>query len=1064
MPTKTKNLFLKICILVAIVCSTLLFVTLGRTRASAEYFAETKETLRESYMLGEKFVIPDGVLVSGENRYQAEEQMLVFPDGTINEEKDQVLSQTGEYALIYAAEIDGETVSAQTGFSVVDSYYSYSGDTAEKSSYAYTDTFNMAPNSDVSGLKLQLANGSTFNVNEAFDVNELTEDMAVASFYSYNNTFLMGMNGKTVQAHDFEIILTDYYDADNYIAIDVFWILPGGVGNDRYASFIHYAASANGSSFMAMASSASGTVSYNGATYIKRNKDVSFYGAAVDGESAARSDFYVDADGKLLTTNGRYDEWVTTLNVEEQYSTSKPFSVYYDNQTKDVYASFGSSKKFVTNVGLSSVYGEKAFKGFTGDKFYVSIRANNYKTSSGGSSRDLVADLEVSTLVGRTGSALLAENMPNDITPPHISVAGIGKELSIAKGDKIAIPAPIVKDRNLKSVVSEVYFAYGTSQQSIVAVKDGCFTPNRLGEYTVLYTAEDTSHNVSKARLNMRCKIFDGNRSLGLNVEEVESPQAGTLLTLPAFELVGENPEKKAKVFYAYNGGSYQELDESGSFFIDHVGEYTVRYEYSDLLVSYAYAYNFTSIASDNVTFNAAVLPKYLLKGATYTLENLYAYKYEESDPTKCKVLTYVSEDEGQFTEINANAYTVRATASVRFKYVLDGKESYSESFPVRNVKDADGGIVLAKYFVTQDFSYEEQKSQIVFTPTKTNSTMEFINPVSVSNFHLAFRIPKGYDNYDGVEVALTDYYDRSKTVKITYVRIKNTSKDYWAYGVQYNGKLQTVYEKRFEDNLWQLFYQANKLYDNAGKSIDLNGVFTGGKVLVAITTLNTATPQDCRLELRQLNNVVLGNARSDQISPQIAYQKNSALYETLGTEITVYPASVADVHTPFVLEKLEMYVKGPNNSQVTALDGTVLDAGCDPTKAYTFKIEKNGRYTVYYKYTDQNGISTSRQYYVYILDNQKPTFELSDGYNENTVVSAPLNETYTVQSYTAYDTVTAAEELQISVMAKTPDGSMKIVKNGTLTLDEKGLWTICYYCADAMGNFVTAYYYVTVE
>ena len=1051
---KQYKLYVIFCAVIACVCCFLPFLLKEKTKANAEYSVETSAELRESYMLGETFTIPDGALVQGETRYQAEQSMLVFPDGTINANKEQVLSQTGNYTVLYTAKVGENNVVAQKAFSVVDSYYSFSGESADNGAFECVDSFNMAPGSDLSGVRVRIPKGSTFNVNEAFDVSDLTKDNPVITLYPYNNTFLMGKNGKTIQANDIQIILTDYYDPNNYIVLTFHWVKAAYVSPTTFTSPLNYWAGVADSPMYCMTpSSADGSFDYNGVSYTRMG---TYYGINA---YYLRSDLWKDAAGNDISHNAMN----AALPEGAVYSESVGLSLYYDQETMSVYASDTNAKKFVTNLGLSEVYGEKAFKGFTGDKFYLSIRGDDYRTSSGTSTNDLAVDFEISNILGRSGSDLHTANMPNDDVAPLIQVDGQDGTFTVAKGETIKIPTPVIKDVNFKSLVSEVYFGYGTPQQTLVAIEDGTVVFSRLGDYTIVYTAEDTFGNVSVAKIGLKCKIFPDNRSLRLQVEEVESPEAGAILSLPTYALEG-NVGKTVKISYAYGDGVFTEVKDD-AFFVEHVGKYTLRYEYSDFLVSYVYEYEFTSVPSDNIAFNLAALPKYFVKGSTYTLERLKAFKYTEADPTECDIVTYVSEDGGAFYEIDANAYEVKADNTVRFKYVLGGREEFSATVPVvSGLMSSSGRYFASKHFITTDFDFEEKDASIEFKPTNpTVSTMEFVNPISLSNLYLDFLLPLGESNYDGVEVTLTDYYDYSRSFTVRYKRQWTESGGgYYHYIVSCNGSTVINYETHYENTPLQIYYENGKIIAADGV-FDVDGIVSTDKVLLTIAIKN-ATVGESRLVLRKLNNVVFSAYLYDTTRPQLYYEKDCAIYEKLGKEITIYPAMATDVLSAFVIDNLSMWVEGPNRSAVTALDGTVLNAGIDVTKEYTFRLDQTGVYTVYYKYVDTNGNPYTSEYKIYILDDEAPTLTLDGGYNENTVVTVKKGKAYTVQTYKVEDNKTAAENLIVSVMAYAPDFCVSPVKNGKIVFNAKGTWRIYYYCLDEMGNCSLTYYTVKVK
>ncbi|MBO7345584.1 MAG: hypothetical protein J6U92_06585 [Clostridia bacterium] len=1059
----TRNFLIKILIVVLAVACVFGLSSLNKEPITVLCDLETAEQIKDSYMLGESFDLPDGEIVNGSDRHEAEEVMIIFPNGIASKATEQTLSQKGEYTLVYTANVGGQRLTAEKKFSVVDAYYAFTGEGAKNSSYKLVDDFAMAPDQGLSGVNVSLGKNTSFVVNQVFDATELTKQTPVVTIYPYNNTFLMNKGHGYIEAFDIQVVLTDYYDPTNYIILEYHWLdnFPNYTGENiatqEKAPDMHYMVSTKGSAFP----------TYYGTSANMRRPDV---WKNVDGELLDHpvTSYRIDGEevaNKLYTGNA--------LPEGATYDHSYGFSVYFDYSTFTAYGdrmnqtSKAISHVSIANLGSTEKYGSKAFTGFTEGKFTLSIKADDYKPITGLADSELACNLEISNILGRTGADLKPDAMPKDDNAPYIYIEGAGNKVIVAKGEEVKIPAVDVKDVDLKSVISQVYYGYGTNQETLVTIVDGKFTANRVGNYTVLYTAVDAFGNVATKTIDIEAKIFPNNQSLSLEVEQVESAQAGKILELPSYTLVGESVDKFVKVFYAYNDGEFVEITDTQSFFVEHVGKYTIRYEYYNLLSTYELKYDFNSVASTEVSFVQATMPRYYVQGSTYTLENYKAFRYTTADPVEVEPSVYVSEDGKAFVEIDAKEYTVAAKESVQFKYVLDGAEELSEVIPVLVLQDEEGSYLLGKHFVTSDFTYVENLDNIAFVPKKLDGNyMEFANPISYGNFFLELRPVIGYDKFGSINITLTDYYNPENVVTIYYGKqIVNAGKpnEFAGLNIKVNGQMQVNYQTHYEGTTAQFYCKNGRIYID--KFIfNIGDIISNDKVILGIEVNDVEDLEHAKIEIGKINNLVLGMPSSDFIKPQLSYKQTAALYQDLNSEVTIYPAVATDLLTGYVQGNLKMWVEGPSKSTPTALDGTLLNKSIDPTKEYTFKLTREGRYKINYEYTDTNGNKTTAGYNVYTGDFVEPTITLNGGYNENTVVKVKLGTEYTVQSYTVADVGTPIEELYVSVLVKTPAGYFIKLKDGKITLNAKGTYLIYYHCMDATTNTASTYYTVEVE
>ena len=176
------------------------------------------------------------------------------------------------------------------------------------------------------------------------------------------------------------------------------------------------------------------------------------------------------------------------------------------------------------------------------------------------------------------------------------------------------------------------------------------------------------------------------------------------------------------------------------------------------------------------------------------------------------------------------------------------------------------------------------------------------------------------------------------------------------------------------------------------------------------------------------------------------------------GSEITLVPSDVSDVLSPYLKRNFRMTVSGANDEIMTAVDGTVLNSQCDPTKPYTVKLEEYGTYTVRYSYTDWTGETVPKTLTIDVLDRIPPTIKLNDGYGERTLVKTSAGKKINLVGYEVSDNDTKPEDLTVAIIVMNPRNEA-IKVNGELELNLKGEYKVYYYCYDAYGNYAFTYY-----
>lgn len=1002
------------------------------------------ETMQEWYAYGSVFTAPSGSI----DGVSATKTAIVFPDGTTYEATSLELSEEGLYTVIWYAEKDGRTVSAKKTFKVIKDAFT----AADGATCSYVDQLATVTPTDkdgdgeadaTGGLKVSFNGGGTFTYNKPVDLREASPFI---DLHGYSlSSLIEGYNGTKIEASNFYITLTDCYDASKMVTITVSYTARGdGVLN------VHLGANAVGQQVTACR--------YRGQSYLEEHPKINW--TTLDGQ-------VYQIYEKVIYAGPDTDE----IGV----------SLYYDveeNLIKTTYGrinSAGVRKLYsyaLTDLDDTNIYEKNAFEGFTTGEVYVSITADDFI--------ERTANLEIESIGGVSGEALKSIEM-KDTTPPTIKIKDELKNGAIvAVNETVEIPDATAYDQYLPygaTTDKAVYYAYDPTKTNnrLVGLKNGCFTPTTAGAYTLVYTATDKNGNVGTATVEIACIAAADGQALDLSVEESMTASAGTYATLPECNASGLYEEYLQVKTYAQFSGDTERIEvKDGKLFLEKVGAYTVTYEYTTPLKTYTASCIVTSEASDVITIDKPVLPEYFIKDAKYTLDTVYAYEYTATEPTKFVAETYLSADGGEYKKVDYENVLIDASNTVRFKYVRGDVATYSDEMPVVDV-GFGGKLSQTSYFRFTDGELKATATNTGLTfesLTQTgDSTLTYINVLSASSFALKFKVlastpaveddPKtekdesapaaNWGTVSAIKITLIDYYDRSNVVTLSYIN------DNGVAAFSLNGGAKTSLSRNFLGNDTMITYRNGEFLDNK-QSFAWNGSFTSDRILMRITM--EGIEDNACLNIASLNGQTLNTATRDNGAPNVYIKQLPTGIRKFNEIVTFDVAQCTDVFSPFLKSNLTLSVQTPSGNYATTTDGVSL-AGKDPAdRTYAVQLTEYGVYMVSYRYVDQNGKSGSISYAITVAERELPTLTV-DGVLQGEVIEAEYGEMVTIADYSASD---AEGDVTSFVKVYSPLWRTVELDDGVFHANKKGDFTVIYYCYDAAGNYTTFSYIVRVR
>lgn len=1022
-----KNIL--ICILSAIFCLCMIFAFGQVSSNSTDVHAQeliTSEEIADTYAYGVEFTAPNGKIVYDGKEIDAETVYIKFPDGTMKSGKNYVLSAIGEYTVVYVATYEGKTLTAEKTFKVNEKAYVVS---SSASSVEYVQDLKTTGTEGDSGLKISLAEGDSFQYNELIDVSGSNTDTPLIKIYPYSRSLLA--ENIAIESYYTVIRLTDYYNPEKYVEISMGFY----VANSATGRLHPYVVAGASNQMKSGLQPYSGTDTSRKLVYIDNTQYRVYFGTNDYG----------------TTMDATPDKEVNGIKVNnfDNYG----MSVYYEAATKRVYVR-QKTMHFITDLDDATIYDRNLFEGFTTGEVLLSVYANDYQTST--------ATYEIEEINGVKGTDLNNFEIA-DITKPEITLSNDADNFYIAKGEEFTLFSANAKDKNLVGNVNAyVYYEYGSSYQTSVYVKDGKFTPNRNGEYTIVYIAKDSFGNETKKTVTCTCISAENNRLVHFDTMPITNVNAGETTVLNDYTLTSVNKGAFVNTYAVFEGDSSAKLAidaETREFFPRNVGEYEIVFEYGDVIKTYTYSYKINVSTSDNVYMDEPLLPKYLIKDAKYSFEPVCAETYTEKNPVLVTPKVYVNEDGKGYSasEIDYGNYTVNATESVQFKYVYnDVTVLESATINVVDVGFADT-LHLENYFVG-NFEKVAYADYVRLTSTEKSgeTTAEFVNAISFSQFALNFSIPKEYSSFKALDIVLTDYYDYDKTLTIRYEKTDSGM----AFSV--NGESAVSGSTAFAGTTHQLWYDETALSfaDASGNSYEIENPFSSDKVYLSLKLIGIIG--DCALDVYKIGSQFINADGYDWVNSTVYVRDAISGIIDFGQTLTFKPAEITDVLTPYIQSAYSFYILGPDDEYVLSNENVLLDGSQPLDKAYTVTFAGYGMYRAVYAYKDQFDNPAENVIVLYVNDRIAPEITLDKGYDSSTIVNGKVGNKITVVGYTVSDNF-GDENISVVIRVISPDNELVALEDRSFTADKKGFWKVMYYATDEEGNYTLVYYTVNV-
>ncbi|MBQ9756197.1 MAG: hypothetical protein IJV99_01195 [Clostridia bacterium] len=1024
---RLKKKLILICLTVLLVVSLMGF---GISSVSANQAVLSEVTYQRTYKLGDEFQIQSAKFTYQSKEYDAE-GVICYPSGKRVSKDSVLLTEAGKHSIEYLANADGKLLKKTVEFVVLDNVYSIDG--VGEMSYGENEYFSEYDG--INGLNVSLGKESTFKYNKVIDVSKLTRTDSVMEWYC-TPQITGSYDVKTVYFR-----LTDVYDPENYVQMRYTYHTDSGYA----ASYVNVNANGQlptGLHYRSKGPTAT-TLEFNGYDYTLY-KNSRHYG------------YYAE-----LSFNGQTPPYSQTGFIEN----CMRFAIDY--KEKQVYCTpaWGGNlnKCIVTDLDDARIYPDDPWQGFTTGEVVLSVWAEQYSTSN--------YNFFVTKIHGAEVGDLFAENT----IAPNISVDTLGyaeddlPEAIVGREYKLFNATVLDEAEGVIPHDVVVYYNYNNSSRAQLSIKDGKFTPNRPGVYTLVYTGADSFGNSCR-------KIIEVNAIVKEELEYTLSShqttaKAGSVVNVAEIDILNEGKNFNVDIKAKLNGTDvvYDVDKETLSFRPLYIGIYNIEYCYSDysFVESVSYELKVEGDTQDKLVIQP-VLPRYLIKDCEYVFDKGTAYSFKNTTQTIPTEL-FVEGTGIAKTKLEDFKYTVTNDVdSINLIYVAGNAEEVY-TLPVVDVGYGDKlNVNLSGYLQGKAFTASSDRYGTTFSTNAVKAkdgvaTLSVINlSYLIRDFQLAFTGVDGKANFSTLKVLFTSFANANDVIEFRFDKQEDLTSKLTV--TRNDFKVTSSSESSFksgDDTGFSIIYD-NGDFVVGGSDIRLSyqELFQGFGDYFYIDIELSGITGESAIYVKKVVNQTISSSKYDTVKPTIISKDFKASY-VYGDTVFFDVVDCYDFVDPNATVKVLVSMNG---EYVQATDGTILNGVNNKSdKTYQYEWNSYDDLLVEIVATDFSGQKATENPVLVMLDVVKPVITLGKA-----KTSCSVGDTVNIASYTVSDdrqlnvltvvVIAPNGETQIVTSKSYVDENYKKVSKNKFKASKKGVYTVAYMVNDTAGNaeFVT--------
>jgi len=986
-------------ILCAIACSAIaVTVTAG---AGAEEW--DREAIKEMYAYGDTFEIPDCTLTVGGSSVKAL-STVAYPNGKVVRGKSVYLNEMGNYTLRYYAALGNKQYSLEEIFRVDGLGYR----TNSADSTVVFDKYTRF-GADSEGLLVNLANGDELTFTKLIDISALSQKDAIVKF------FITPEHQGTADFNKLTFTLTDSADSSKYIRFDVnrsqfsgnglgiSWVMAGGNGQDM--------------------------VGLEKGKKLHVNNDI----------GTAMYISFVAQDN-----SGGWSGPSRNTKPDLRYGM-----ISFDYTTKSVYA----NSDIVADLDSSDYY-KDLWSGMTSNKARLTVSAGGYSGST--------ANFCLTEIFGMTTDEL-KYNAFSDDGKPEITVDSDYEIMPKAKiGKAYPVPQATAYDDYAGDldVMTEVIYGYNTDSPVSVSVIDGKFTPERMGSYTIVYSAKDGFGNKCEKFLFVQAAVEIPEIEISVPALPADV-ELGTLVDVPMPKVVGGSGKTTIETAVLFDGE--RTIIEKG-FRPENQGEYTIEYTATDYIGTKKTAtFVINAHKGEKPLFiDQAFLPPVYISGGRYVLPELYANDYTSGRLERVLCDVKVNDAGGE---------KIYKSGSEFVPVVNDGGETVgityytgNANYPVFNIPviigREDNKVFMSNYLYGTDVtvtSRDEEdalyKTGLAVIPADGTAGWTFANALLAEKASVTVGTLSGKTNFGAFVFTITDSVNGRR---ISVTADIGASKIVFSHGnakytvgtsIKSGGKLSVSYENGKVTavcNDTAVISVPVTEYDDGGS---FEG-FTSSKIYIGVYT--TENKGNSRYMVLSVCENTLSYRNQDNNAPSFGILGDYGGKFSVNSDYVINRGVCSDVFAPE--SKAELVVIAPDGSVVKDINGKTLQSvGVD--EEYVIRLTQYGKYTLSYTISEVNWVGKSKKFNVTVsvTDEQPPVIQFVGG----GVTEASVGDVIVIPEYKVSDNLSSGDEITVRIFVVNAQGKFIELKDGAnaIKCEYSGKYTFIVYAVDAAGN-----------
>jgi hypothetical protein len=683
-------------------------------------------------------------------------------------------------------------------------------------------------------------------------------------------------------------------------------------------------------------------------------------------------------------------------------------------------------------------YPEGLWEGFSSGKVVMSMQADGYSMAT--------ANFNVYKAYGMN---FQRNSVYVDKEAPTITLQTDYQEMPESEvGGTYTVPEAVAFDMidGYVPVEKQVYFNYNSVSPQTVALNGNTFKTDRIGYYTIVYTAYD----------------YHGNRVqkvLWVNSRDaLENPTIEILDGVKKSGIVGENIKVADVNYYAGSGNltlaTYVTFGEerlaitNGMFKPQKAGTYTVWYEVTDFVgqvtkVSYDVE---IALSSAPVFAGDAVLPKVLISGSVYVVPEYIAYNYTSgaavAQTASCKINGKTYQAGETFTPtVQNNGDKVTLT------FIAGDTQKEYEIPCIIAWGTTETGRPKLHY---ENYLYANDATAVAVNTgngLQVNANGEtacitFANKLYKDMFSLQLKGVEGADNFESMKLLLHDSVNPYETVEVCFKpdgQLTQFTAGQTKY-IDFDFEGKKTLNISYQDSAIVANNTVNEIKETVYGAPFVG--FSSGYVWVELRLEEVRGQASVLVE--KIGNHIFGGLSTDSISPAIYMTADAGGVAPIHTEVTLPAAYAGDVLDPNITFTVT----------VTAPDGSVILDKADPTVERKVSLDSYGTYYVRYTAADvfnRSPNSTGYTYAFVVEDEECPILAL----DKEVITEAKVGETYILPNYTVSDNISKAENIVVLRCFVGPNGRMKEIPAGSnsICFTEAGEYELYIMATDEAGN-----------